>query len=295
MKKFASALVLLSGLALLAGCDAMTQNWLPIAADHRPTVTTSQITGFVVDTANNELAGAMVSNGASVTFTKSDGSFTLANVRTGVQYITATYDNVKSQPVEIEVTSGSNTIPKIVVGATAPVSDMKSFVKYAGIFPDTLTATYSIDIATASATESATPSYSTAKYTGTKEIQISLQAPPNGDGLRIASYRVTYAASAAATFSANFSPTIWVEPGSPTGSGPLKNLIIKNVGPTSNEFAEFLDKSETGLVEATIKLYTKDKDQQLDANAVLMHVPEQGNKDNTIPFSANVTIQRAEQ
>ncbi len=295
MKKFASALVLLSGLALLAGCDAVTQNWLPIAADHRPVVTVAQVTGFVEDSAGNELAGAMVSNGASVTFTGSDGAFTLSNVRTGVQYITASYDNVKSQPVEIEVKGGTNTIPRIVVGATAPVSDLKSFVKFVGIFPDTLTATYSTELASPSVPGPDVVAYTTPKYTGTKEITLSLQAPPNGAGLLIRSYMVTFAASAAATLSADFSPMIRVEPGTVTSSGPLKNVIVKNVGPTTKEFAEFLDKSDTGLVEAEITLYTGDKDNQSALTAVPMHVPEKGKPDQTTAFGATVTIQRAEE
>src|SRR5690606_3847712 len=105
----------------------------------------------VEDAAGNELPGALVSNGASVTFTAEDGSFTLSNVRTGIQYITATYDGVKSSPVEIEVRSDkSNTIPRIVVGATSPVSDKTAALKYVQIFPDTLVASYSTTVATAS-------------------------------------------------------------------------------------------------------------------------------------------------
>jgi|GEM_PF-3444249 hypothetical protein len=296
MKKIARALALVTGLTLLAGCDAVTQNWLPIAADHRPEVKLSQVTGFVLDSAGNELPGALVSNGASVTFTGDNGAFTLTNVRTGVQYITATYDGVKSSPVEIEVRGDkTNTISRIVVGALRPVSDETTAVKFVQILPDTLTASYSTTVATQSVNgeDVEVPSYGATTYPSGRDLQISLASPPNGAGTVIQSYMVTFSATAAATISSDFSPMIRVEPGSLTESGPLKNLTLKNVGPSSKEFSEALAKSGTGVVEATITLYTESKDEQTNASSILMHSPVSGNKDKSIPFKAKVTIQRA--
>lgn len=296
MMKIARALALVTGLTLLVGCDAVTQNWLPIAVDHRPEVKKAQITGFVEDSAGNELPGAMVSNGASVTFTAEDGSFTLSNVRTGVQYITATYDGVKSSPVSIEVRSDKpNTIPRIVVSALRPVSDMTAAVRYMQIFPDTLVASYSTTVATQSVggDEVAVTTYGATTYQPGREVQISIAAPPNGAGTLIQSYMVTFSATAAATISADFSPMIRVEPGTPTESGPLKNLTLKNLGPATKEFSEALAKSDTGVVEATITLYTQSKDEQAGASSIPMHVPVSGNKDKSLPFKAKVTIQRA--
>lgn len=297
MKKIARALALVTGFTLLAGCDSVTQNWFPLTgADHRPEVKKVQVTGFVEDAVGNELPGAMVSNGASVTFTAEDGSFVLSNVRTGVQSITASYDDAKSS-VDIEVRGDkSNTIPRISVGTAAPVTDKVAALKYVQIFPDTLTASYSTTVATASVggEEVTVTSYGTTTYQAGRDVQLSLAAPPNGAGNVIQSYLVEFSATEVASISADFSPTIRVEPGSPTKSGPLKNLTIKNIGPSSKEFSEWLAKSESGTLEATITLYTASKDLRTTADLLPMHVPVSGNKNKSLPFKATVTIIRAE-
>ncbi len=293
MKQFTRALTLLTGLTLLAGCD--TLGLIPLGVNHRPEVTVATVSGFVVDSVGLPLEGAMVSNGASVTFSDSSGGFTLTNVRTGIQYITATYSGVKSSPVEIEVKAGTNTISKIVVGTTGPVSDFQNPVKFMQIHPDTLTASYSISYETVKDASgdivvppNATRSYSATRYGSGKDVEISVASPPNGAGLVIASYSITYTATEAASISADFSPTIRVEPGTLSEFGPNKNLKIKNVGPASEEFSKALNESKTGVVEASIMLYT------LDNQPVRMHIPDSNDRDKSIPFRAKVYIQRAE-
>lgn len=293
MKQLKRALFLLTGLTLLAGCDAFGA--IPLGVNHRPEVTLATITGFVEDSAGNPLEGAMVSNGASVTFTDANGAFTLTKVRTGIQYITASYDNVKSTPVEIEVRSGSNSLNKIVVPTVGRVSDFQNPVKFVGLFPDTLTASYSIVTPEASpdVAPEATPSYTAAIYPDGRDIQIALASPPNGSGVLIRSYRVTYSAAEIATLSADFSPAIRVEPGSLTESGPNKTFAVKNIAPITEAFSEALHKSDSGMIEATVTLYTEDKDNQSPDKSVTMHSPESGNPDKAIPFRARIYIQRA--
>lgn len=295
MKIFTQALALLTGLALLVGCDALSQNWLPIAADHRPEVKTGTISGVVEDAAGNRLPLAMVSNGASVTFTGKDGAFTLKEVKTGVQYITATYDKVKSPPVEIEVRADQNNpIDKLVVDANRPVSEKSAALKFVQVFPDTVMASYSISVATVSSETDWTIFTGTTLYGSGKDVTLSVAAPPNGAGATIRSYRVTYENNVVPAYSANFPVPVTVGPGTPTESGAIKNLAIKNVGPTSSAFSSSLNTSSAGVLEATITLYAEDKDNQPGLPSILMHKPVTGNADATEPFKTIVTIQKSE-
>ncbi|MNU01414.1 hypothetical protein D3C72_2448120 [compost metagenome] len=67
------------------------------------------------------------------------------------------------------------------------------------------------------------------------------------------------------------------------------------MGPSSATFSEVLHTSESGLIEATITLYTADKSSQTTDKIVPMHMPDSSDRDRTIPFRAKVYIQRAEQ
>lgn len=295
MKIFTKALALLTGLALLAGCDALTQNWLPIATDHRPEVKTGTVMGVVEDAAGNRLPLALVSNGASITFTGKDGAFTLKEVKSGVQYITATYDNVKSSPVEIEVRADQNNpIDRLIVDTNRPVSDKSAALKFVQVFPDTVLASYSISIATISAENDWTVLTGTTTYGSGKDVTLSVAAPPNGAGATIRSYRVTYENNAVPFYAANFPSPVTVGPGTPTESGAIKNLVIKNVGPSSSAFSTSLNSSSAGVLEATITLYVEDKDNQPGVPSILMHKPVMGNADATEPFKTIVTIQKSE-
>ncbi len=297
MNKLARALALCSGLMLLAGCDTISQ-WLPIAADHRPEVTVMQVTGFVVDAAGADLPGALVSNGASVAFTAEDGSFTLKNVRTGVQYVTATYDNVKSEPFQIEVRGDqANVITKIVVGVARPVGEGVAAVTFIQALPDTLIATYSSEIASGSTdTTYGASAYGTTATGGTgRDVILSVASPPNGMGTTIRSYSVVYEGSAVATFSADFSPVVSVFPGTLTESGPLKNITVKNVGPTSALFSQALASASAGIVTAKISLFTEPLASQPVESTVTMHLPEKGQPDKSVPFVATITLQKAEE
>jgi hypothetical protein len=299
MKKFARPLTLVAGLTLLVGCEALTNNWLPIAADHRPEIKTAQVKGFVVDSAGNALPNALITNGASVTFSDSSGSFTLANVKTGVQYITASYDSVKSQPVEIEVRDDrENMIPKLVVAASRPVTDGLSAVRLIAITPETLMASYSTTVATRSENGSdvAYTEYGTAAYKQTgRDVTLLVAAPPNGAGVTIRSYRVAYEDSSLPVHAADFPSVVSVAPGSPTQSGAPRALVIKNVGPTAKTFSEALAVATSSALTATITLYSADLSNQTPATSLSLHQPLPQAGDATESFRALVTLEPSEE
>lgn len=294
MKKFARPIALLAGLTLLVGCETLTQNWLPIAADHRPQPKTASVTGKVVDGTGNPLPHALVTNRAAVTFSDANGLFTLSKVNTGMQYITASFDGVKSLPVEIEVLAGQeNSIPKIVVAASRPVSEGLDAVRLLAIEPGTLTATYS-----AEATDSAAPVgpviYGAPTYPETKrDVTLLVSAPPNGAGTTIRSYRVQFDDAALPVIALDFPTIVNVAPGSPTQSGPPRVITIKNVGLNSVAFARALHTSDANALAATITLYAGSAATQATSLPISLHAPSADDSNATESFRARVIIEPA--
>lgn len=290
MKTFVRALALLTALLLVVGCEALTRSWLPIATDR--SLTTATITGRVVDAANNVLPNALVSNGASVALTEADGTFALSDVTLGIQYVTASFDGVKSNPVEIEVKEGDNHINKLIIDVFRPVSDQSAVIKFIQVFPDTLTASYSVNVATDDI--AVPPTYSATRYNNGRDVLLTVAAPPGGSGVTLKSYRITYKDDYADPYRANFTSPMIVGPGSMTSSGPNKNLPIKNVGPTAIQFSNNLATGSLEVVEAKITLYDVDESQQAKSEPVAMHAPIQGDKDATASFEVNVYIQKSD-
>lgn len=290
MKKFARPIALLAGLTLLVGCETLTQNWLPIASNHRPEAKTGTVKGLVVDGAGNPLPNALVTNRATVTFSDENGRFTLSKLNAGMQYITASYDGVKSLPVEIEVIDGQEKpISRIVVAASRPVSEGLAAVRLVGIDPGTLMASFSFQ-----ASDSADPddSYTPAAYPTTKQdVDLLLASPPNGAGAIIRSYRIEYDDAGLPPIPQDFPSDISVPPGNPTQSGPARLVPIRNVGFRTSAFSRAIDTSPRRALTATITLYADAASTQQEP--ISLHAPMSGNGDATRSFQARVTLERA--
>ncbi len=289
MKKFARALALVSGLAFLAGCDAVSQNWLPIATDHRPEVKTSTLSGFVEDSVGNIIPNAVVTNGASVAATDGNGFFTLTKIKTGYQSFTASYDG-KTSPANMRtIKADSNPNITLKIPTVGPVSDTLQAVKLGSMPLLTLTASYSI------ATTSVSPLVPVpqeTRYPTGKDLTLVLSAPPNGAGVTIKSYKVVYDDNAAPTRSESLWPEVVVDPGGDFESGPAKNVFLKNIGPSSAAFSTYMD--ATRSVKATISLYTELTPQDA-TTSVALHAPKKGNPDDVRPLEIQISIQKAEQ
>lgn len=314
MNMLTRLLALVTGLSLIAGCASVYDQWFTLGADHRPTVETGYIKGRVVDAYGRGIAGAQVSNGAAVFFT-SDGSakikaddgtddltlttpgeFVLSKVNTGIQYVTATFDGEKSEPArilvvkkELNVTNlnagGDNSLGDLIISTQGPLSAGSTAIKLIQVFPDTLTATFSTEIASGSTT----PTFGGATYGNqSRDITLSVAAPPNGAGQTIRSYRVEYEGPTPG-FSADFSPIEFVGPGSKTSSGPTTNLLVKRVGPTTKEFSA--DLATASIRIATIKLYTVPAANQANDKLVDMSVPTPTEASATASFEAKVTLE----
>jgi hypothetical protein len=288
MKKFARALALVTGLALLAGCDAVTQNWLPIATDHRPEVKTSSVSGFVEDSAGNIIPNAVVTNGASVAATDGNGFFTLTKIKVGYQSFTASYDGKTSPANMLTVKADSNPNITLKVPTVGPVSDNFQAVKLGNLSPLTLTASYSI------ATTSISPVIPVpqeTRYPTGKDLTLQLSSPPNGAGVTIKSYKVVYDDNAAPARSESFWPEVVVEPGGDFESGPIKHVLLKNVGPSSAAFSTYMEASRS--VRATISLYTELTPQDA-TTSVALHAPKKGKPDESRALEVQISIQKAE-
>ncbi len=276
----------------LSGCDAFTQMGQMVGivgSNWRPVTSTGYVTGRVLDRYGTPLGNALVSNGASASYSAiqdktvtvasfsadtnvtstgqvqiATGGFVLDGLPNGTQYITAMYDGKVSSTVPVSI---SNTRPAdagdIMIPVGGPVPDGSTALRFLGLSsPSTITLLL--------ASGSVIPTYQPSD-----DATLVLQTPPNGAGLSVQYYNITYYDTSGNQLNTGdvgvsnpgpliplTNPTV-VSPGSRITSGPKTNVDVL-VSASTTAFLSYLNQHMA--VVAQVELYDSNKQLIKDRN-----------------------------